>query len=164
MSIDRRAGMTLIELVLAIVIISVGVAGVMAAFSTVVRGSADPLIRKQMLTIADEMMEEIALKPFPVTANVAPAGCARNTYNDVLDYNGYASPANTICDIDGTAIASLSGYSVSVSVVADATLTAITAANAYKITVTVLHTGAPNLKLTGWRTWYSCALPTICPP
>ncbi len=154
--------MTLIELVMAIVIISVGVAGVMAAFATVVRGSADPLIRKQMLTIADEMMEEIALKPFPVSANAAPAVCARNTYNDVLDYNNYTR--NGICDIDGTPIPSLASYSVHVDVVNDATLTAITAANAYKITVTVSRGGAPSVKLVGWRTWYSCALPTICPP
>jgi len=154
--------MTLIELVMAIVIIGVGVAGVMATFSTVVRGSADPLIRKQMLTIADEMMEEIALKPFPVAANAAPAACARNTYNDIFDYNNYTQ--NGICDIDGTAIPALASYSVVVSVVSDATLTAVTAANAAKITVTVSRAGAPNVKLVGWRTWYSCALPTICPP
>jgi len=162
MSIDRRAGMTLIELVVAIVIISVGVAGVMAAFSTVVRGSADPMIRKQMLTIAEEMMEEIALKPFPVTANAAPAFCARNTYNDVFDYNLYDQP--NVCDIDGTPIPALAGYRVQVGVVGNAAaLPPITAANAWRITVTVSR-GVQSVQLVGWRTWFSCALPTVCPP
>jgi len=162
MSIDRRAGMTLIELVMAIVIISVGLAGVMAAFSTVVRGSADPLIRKQMLTIAEEMMEEIALKPFAITAPLPPAGCARNTHNDVFDYNGYNQP--NICDIDGTPIPALVGYSVRVDVVNNAAvLPPITAANAWRITVRVSR-GVQSVQLVGWRTWYSCALPTICPP
>lgn len=153
--------MTLIELVMAIVIISVGVAGLMAAFSTVVRSSADPMIHKQMLAVAEEMLEEIALKPFAISANAAPAVCARNTYNDIFDYNGYSRTG--ICDIDGTPIPALAGYAVNVTVVNAGALPSITAANAARITVTVSH-GAETMQVIGWRTWYSCSLPTICPP
>ena len=161
MSIRRQAGMTLIELVMAIVIISVGLAGVLLAYTTVVGRSADPMIRKQMLAIADETMEEIALKPFAPAANAAPAACARNTYNDIFDYNGYT--ATGICDIDGVPIAGLTGYSVGVSVVADATLPSVTSANAAKITVTASNTTTTEtIQLTGWRTWYACE--TACPP
>lgn len=147
-----QAGMTLIELIVAIVIISVGLAGVLSVFQNVVKSSADPMIRKQMLAIAEEMMEEVTLKPYAADPNAAPAACARNTYNDIGDYNGYGSTG--ICDLEGVAISGLGGYSVSVSVAAEADL--ITAGvKARRINVTVTH-GAESLSLVGWRTdWAS---------
>ncbi len=153
MSTERQRGMTLIELTIAIVIISVGLAGVLLAFSTAVKSSADPLVRKQMLSIAEEMIEEIALKPYTVAANVAPAACARDTYNDIVDYNVYSATA--VCDIDGTALPALADYSVAVTVTSD-TLGSLTA---MKITVTVTASaakGGESLQLIGWRTdWAS---------
>lgn len=142
-----QRGFTLIEMVLAIVVLGVGLAGVLIAFSTVTRGSADPVVAQQMLAIAEEMMEEIQLKPYAVAANAAPAACARNTWNDVLDYNGYAT-SGQICTIDGTAIPSLAGYSVQVTVVA-ATLAGVGAARRIDVTVT---RGTSSFTLTGWRT------------
>ena len=57
-------GMTMIELVVAIVILGVGISGMMLAFSTVAGGSANPIVLRQMQAIADEMVAEIALKPY----------------------------------------------------------------------------------------------------
>lgn len=145
----RQSGMTLVELIVAIVIVSVGLAGVLSVFQMVVRGSADPMVRKQMLAIGEGMMEEIALKPYAGSA-LTPAGCARNTFADVDDYNGYSSTG--ICDIDGTAIAALAGYNVAVAVVVDA-LGGVAAAQ--RITVTVSH-GADSLALVSWRTDWAC--------
>ncbi len=147
---NRSRGMTLIELVLTIVVIGVGLAGMLAAFSQAVRGSADPMVRKQMLAIAEEMMEEIVFKPYVPVANAAPATCARNTYNDIVDYNGY-STAN-ICDIDGNAIPSLTGYGIASIIISDTTLSGIAAK---KIVVTVTSSGE-SLSLTSYRTdWAS---------
>jgi MSHA pilin protein MshD len=146
----RQRGMTLIEMVLAIVVVSVGLAGVLLAFSTVTRGSTDPLVTQQMLSIAEEMLEEIELKPYAVAANSAPASCARNTYNNLLDYNGYAT-SGQICNIDGTPIPSLAGYSVQV-VVQPAALAGVAAA--VRIDVTVIR-GTNRLTLSGWRTDYA---------
>lgn len=143
---DRLRGLTLVEMVLAIVILSVGLAGVMLAFSTVTRASADPVVAQQMLAIAEEMLEEIELKPYAVAANAAPAACARNTFNDVLDYDGYTA-ASGVCTIDGVAIASLATYAVQVRV-QTGTLAGVGAAQ--RIDVTVTH-GSDSLTLTGWR-------------
>ena len=142
----RSRGFTLPEALLAIVVIGVGLTGVLAAFGSVTRNSADPVVHKQMVAVAQELMEEIVLKPFAVAAHTAPAGCARDTYNDVRDYNGYSRTG--MCTVDGVAIPALAGMQVSTSV---ATGTLGSLAGALKITVTVQHSGQ-TLQLVGWRT------------
>ena len=134
---------------MAIIVIGVGLAGLLLAFGTVARGSADPVLRKQLLAIAQDLMEEIALKPYAVAANAAPAGCARDTFNDIADYNGYS--ATGICTVDGVVIAALANYSVAVSV-ASGTLFGVAATKS--ITVTVSNSGE-SLSLVGWRTDYA---------
>ena len=145
----RQRGFTLPEAILAIVVLGVGLAGVLLAFSTVGRNSADPVLRKQAAAIAQELMEEITLKPYTAAANTAPAGCARDTSNDISDYHGYSSTG--ICTVDGVAIAALAKFNLSVSVAAG-TLSGVAAAR--KITVTVTQ-GGESLALVSWRTDYA---------
>jgi MSHA pilin protein MshD len=134
------------EAVVAIVVIGVALAGVLMAVRESVRGSASPVVQRQLLAIAQQFMEEVQLQPYAVAANDAAAGCARDTYNDLLDYHGYSSSG--ICTVDGTAIALLAGYAVSITVSAG-TLGGVAAAR--RITVTVTR-GTETLTLTGWRT------------
>lgn len=60
----RQRGISLIELIMFIVIVSVALAGILLVMNTVTRGSADPLIHKQALAIAESMLEEVELMPF----------------------------------------------------------------------------------------------------
>lgn len=145
----RRRGFTLPEALLAIVVIGVGLSGVLAAFRSVTRNSADPVVQKQLIAVAQELMEEIQLKPFAVAANTAPAGCARDTFNDVRDYDGLARTG--ICTVDGVAIPALAQFQVNASVAAG-TLGGVT--QALKITITVQQ-GTQTLTLVGWRTDYA---------
>lgn len=78
----RQRGISLIELIMFIVIVSVALAGILLVMNTVTRGSADPLIHKQALAIAESMLEEVELMPF--------------TFCDPDD--GAASTANAIGD------------------------------------------------------------------
>ncbi len=145
-----QRGFTIIEMVVAIVVIGVGVAGLLSAFSISVRNSADPMQVKQRQVVADEIMEEILLKPYSSTATSASVGCARNQFYDVAAYNGYTTTGK-VCDVDGVAIAALNGYSLKVDVVT-ATLNGVAAAR--KITVTVSR-GSDTHVLVGWRTDYA---------
>lgn len=67
MCIDRRrgqAGLTLIELIVFIVVVSLGLAGVLSVLNITVLKSADPLVSKQALAVADALLEEIMLKDY----------------------------------------------------------------------------------------------------
>ena len=61
-------GFTLVEMLIAIVVIGVGLAGVLVAFNTSVRASADPLLQRQMLAIAEGLLEEALSRPFTAQA------------------------------------------------------------------------------------------------
>jgi MSHA pilin protein MshD len=90
----RSRGVTLVELIVFMVIVGVALAGLFAAFNTMTRGSIDPQVRKQMLAIAESLMDEVALMPLtycdPDDANAVTAtgptvdgpggpGCATNS-------------------------------------------------------------------------------------
>jgi len=62
----RQRGLTLIELVMFIVIVGAAVAGIIGMIAMSTRSSADPLIHKQALAIAEAMLEEIRLQPFTI--------------------------------------------------------------------------------------------------
>jgi MSHA pilin protein MshD len=147
---QRQRGFTLLEMVIAIVVLGVGLAGVLAAFATVGRGSADAAIAQQMLAIAEEMLEEVQLKPYTAAANTARADCERVNFNDTLDYDGYAT-SGRICTIGGNPIPSLAGYSVQVSVQA-ASLAGVGAARRISV---IVSRGSDSVTLVGWRTDYA---------
>jgi len=139
----RQRGISLIELIMFIVIVSISLAGILLVMNKVTRHGADPLPRKQALAIAESLLEEIQLMPMtycdPNDANAATAtstaGCANpqdsedvtvgpappgetrgsttNPFDNVADYGGYSE--NGIKDILGNPIAGLGSYSASVA-------------------------------------------------
>jgi MSHA pilin protein MshD len=89
MCTSRRArGLTLLEVVVFIVVLGVGFAGMLMLYNQVTRSSVDPLVRKQALAVAQSLIEEIELMPFTYcdpddanvrtaqSATVGPNGCA----------------------------------------------------------------------------------------
>ncbi len=145
-----QMGFSLVEALVAIVVIGVALAGVIGVFSHGARAAAEPVVRKQLVALTEELMDEVQLKPYAPASNTAPAGCARNTFNDVSDYNGYPS-SGQVCDIDGNAIAALSAYRIGITV-ATTTLGGITEAKL--ITVTASR-GSEAIVLQGWRTHFA---------
>lgn len=172
-------GFTLIELVMFIVIVGAALAGVLSAFSTTVRSSADPMIRKQMVAIAEALMSEITLHPFtycdPNDTNVLFANaadtlagdCATTVegvgaeggetrisvltpFDNVSDYHSPVAAAAT--DVLGGAV--LAGYNSSISITevggGGGSLAGLPAGAVLQIVVTVSH-GADNVVLTGYR-------------
>ncbi|RZI43054.1 type II secretion system protein [Herbaspirillum sp. HC18] len=60
----RQSGISLIELVMFIVIISVALAGILSVLNVTSRHSADPQQRKQALAIAEALLEEVRSAQF----------------------------------------------------------------------------------------------------
>lgn len=167
----RQSGLTLVELIVFIVIVSVGLAGILATYTTVVRGSADPMVRKQALAIAESLLLEIEQQPFtwcdPDDANVttatSAAGCAggtlpesrgdnANPFDNVADYAGYLAPA---ADILGGNL--VDGYAVTVAITQAggvAPFAGFPADAALRIAVTVTGRGE-TVTLVGFRTRYA---------
>ncbi len=138
----NQRGTTLIELIMFIVIVGAALAGILQVMNLTTGHSADAMLRKQSLAIAESLLEEIELMPFtycdPNDANAASAGstagCASmsqdvitgptpststrgsltNPFNNVADYSNYQMTG--ITDVTGAAIAGLSGYKASVNI------------------------------------------------
>lgn len=154
----RERGASLIELVISIVLIGVGLAGVLIYFTTAVRGSGDPLAGKQALAVAESMLEEVMLRDFanPSGGFTGAASQAnRAQFDDVSDYNGFATTSVYAIDDAGSAAAILANYAVSVTVTANAgTDLGLPAAEAKKITVSVSPPSGQGASLTAYRANY----------
>ncbi len=175
---SRANGFSLVELLVAIVVISVAVVGVLLAFDYASSRSADAMLRRQALAIAQSLLKEVEQMPFTfcdpddpaVSIATAPADCAVpealgpeagetrysavTPFDNVNDYNGFNM--NGVLDITGTPIGGLQGYSASVAV-ANVVLNGVPA---LQITVTAVATGAPDTAVTmeGYRTQYAPTL------
>jgi MSHA pilin protein MshD len=140
-------GFTLIELIVFIVIVSAGLAGILAVMNTVVKSSGDPMLQKQAIAVAESLLEEILLKNYsnPVGRY---SGTSRDQFDDVGDYANY-STSGGIVDASGVPIAGLESYNVqpAVTVVSSSDLNGVAA---FKVTVSV--TGPAGVaSLSGYR-------------
>lgn len=63
-TLARQRGISFVELIIFMVIIGVGLAGILNAMNLSTRLSADPLVRKQALMLAEGLMEEVQLARF----------------------------------------------------------------------------------------------------
>ncbi|MFL6709161.1 MAG: type II secretion system protein [Massilia sp.] len=138
----RQRGVTLVELVLFIVVVSVAVAGILQVLQSSTAASADPLRRKQALMIAEALLEEVQLAQYTFCDPASPdASTATSTaactiperfgqesagsrpYDNV---NDYAAAANTpiaafnaggvLADANGVPMA-VNGYSASLTLI-----------------------------------------------
>jgi MSHA pilin protein MshD len=133
----RERGMTLIELIMAIVVIGICVASVLALLSTIAVRSASALNRTQATSIASSYLEIILAQP----------------YNNIAAYNGIDRPGPL--DEDGAPVAGLERYRVQVTA-GTATLGAgADAAQAMRVDVTVTDPTGVATSITGYRTNYS---------
>jgi MSHA pilin protein MshD len=172
-----QRGLTLIELIVFIVIVSTALAGILSVLSLTSRSSADPMIRKQMLAIAEGLLDEVAAQPFTwcdpddpaaATAMVAAtcatpeaigpeAGEARGgavtPFDNVNDYNALAGITT---DITGGAMPP--GYTAAIAVAPGAlgpVASAVPAAASLLITVTVTHVAGEAITVEAYRTRYA---------
>lgn len=183
MSTDQR-GLSLIELLVFIVVVGIAVTGVLSVYSLNARSSADPMVQKQVLAIAESLLEEVLAKPYTYcdpddtnvetaqNASVGPLGCAATPeamgpeagetrysnltpFDNVNDYSGFP-PMAGIVDLNGNPVPGLGGYTATVQVQPPPVpLPGIPAGETLLVTVTVTGPGNQGVSLSGYRTRYA---------
>ena len=172
-------GISLIELLVFIVVVGVAVTGVLSVYSQSARSSADPMVRKQAVAIAESLLEEVLAKPYtycdPDDANAetaaSSADCATTPeipgpenasesryadltpFDNVNDYDGFSMAG--IVDLSGNAVAGLDGYSATIQVQPAGAFNGVPAGETLLVTVTVTGPGNHSVSLSGYRTRYA---------
>lgn len=154
-----QQGMTLIELITSIVILSVSLVAIIGVYSNSSANSATPMARIQANFIANAYLEEIMLRAYtdPLTAPLADSGSceagetSRALYDDVNDYN-CVNDTNGAIDQNGNAVTGLGAYNVDINV----TGTTLNGAVAQKIDVIVTRDNLDsiNILLSAYRVNY----------
>ena len=153
-----QCGFSLIEMVIAIIVLSIALTGTMMVMDTTLRSSADPMIRHQAIVIAETYMEEIFLQMNidpdldQVSGAVCPtAEASRDLYDNICDYDGLSDSGAT--DQTGASITGLDAYTINVDVNVSATLnTLTTSAQVLRIDIEVSHPSLASLSVSAYRT------------
>lgn len=161
MTRSRQRGFTLIELIIFIVVVSAGLAGILSVMNTVVKSSADPMVRKQAMALADSILEEVLLHAYCDldTANPTPPACvthvvkpvvagARSTFDNVDDFKGRT--ASEIATLFADSLVQVPGYTIAIAVADPANLGGVLMK---QVTVTVSR-GTESIAMTGYRANY----------
>jgi len=126
-SFRGQRGVTLVELIITIVIISIALAGTIIAFSNVVGRSSDTLFQSRSIALAQAYLDEILGQPFDLDTpegGVPPYASAcrvnggdaadRDTFRSVDQYDGLVLSPPELAS--GAISEGYEGYTVSISV------------------------------------------------
>jgi len=153
-----ESGLTLPELILFIVVVSAGLAGVLSVLNLTTARSSDPFPVKQAMAVAEAVIEEISLKNYARPAGgFAGPWTQANRQNfdtvDDFDVSNFTWPSDGIYTQTGsTALPGLVGYKVNqVTVLPPTTLNGVAAK---LITVQVRDPTGAIYQLSAYRTNY----------
>lgn len=144
-----QGGVTLVELLVSIVIVSIAASGVLGVLSMTTAGSADPMIRHQAAAIAEAYLEEILLKPI-VDPDGVDGEAARADFDDLDDYDGLADAGAR--NQFGVAITGLDAYNIAVAVSPTSALPTVPVADALRVDIVVTNGLDISFALSGYRT------------
>ncbi len=143
----RQRGMTLVELVMAIVIIGIAAAALYSAMASLAGRSADPMLRQQSVLLAEAYLEEILAQAY---ADLGAAACnQRLCFDDVLDYHNLDDQPPQ--DARGGVLNQLAGYRVRVSVSTGSLGAGAASVAARYVEVRVSDPTGAELRLGGYR-------------
>jgi MSHA pilin protein MshD len=147
--LNLQQGVTLIELIMSMVIISIAMIGLFNVITLTSEHSADPVVHYQAIAIAESYLDEILLQSY-ADPDGTNSGESRASYDDVSDYNSLSDVG--VHNQQGALIPNLSRYNVAVSVSSPMTLAGGVAAK--KITVSISGQGFQSLALVTYKADY----------
>ena len=153
--LNRQVGITLVETIVSLVILSIAFVSIASVLTGSVSNSATPMVREQAVSLAESYLEMILLHPYLDPTEADSGTCEegsldtdRALYDDTNDFN-CISDTNGARDQLGVLIPGLGGYNIDVNML-DTTLNGATAK---EIDVVVTHDGLSSLTvlLRGYR-------------
>ncbi len=144
---STQRGVTLVELIVALVLAGVVLGSIWSAWTLMGSRSADPLVARQQLAIAQSLLREIELQPLPGSATAA-ATPGRTGFASISDYNGLTMSG--ISDAEGQPVPGLENYGASITVAPQA-LEGVPASDGWWVAVQVTGPGGERLQMASWR-------------
>lgn len=145
----RACGATLIELVVALVVVGIALAGTLQVFGASVRAGADSLVTEQGAAVARAYLEEILAKDFAAPP-CPPPEPSRALYDTVCDYQGLDDAGAR--DQQEAVLPGLGAYRVRVTVDGAAVLGGLSPSDVVRVDVRVTLGSVLDTTLSGYRT------------
>ncbi|MEM9173634.1 MAG: type II secretion system protein [Myxococcota bacterium] len=150
----RQSGTSLIELVIAIVVVAISLTGTLLVVDTTTRRSAEPMLERQAISLAAAYLDEALSKAYldPQSGSVCPAPeTRRDLLDNVCDFDGLDERGAR--DPNGNAIAGLEGYRIQLAVDRAAQLGGLSGSSeVLRVDVTVTDGLGRPVRLSGYRT------------
>ncbi|TCS41645.1 prepilin-type N-terminal cleavage/methylation domain-containing protein [Reinekea marinisedimentorum] len=175
----QQRGVTLVEMIIAIVIISIAAVALLQGLGQQTRNNVDPMIQSQAQMLARQYLAEVSTKSFfdpsgdprldpnlseaevnnAISDQSESSNANRALWNNLYEYDGYSS---AIYELNGTTpVSGLSGYSVAIDIDISNGLALGTLSNSATcppvialIEVVVTDPRNQQTKLSGYRTAY----------
>ena len=151
---SKQIGVTLVELIVFIVILSIGLAGILGVMNQTIGASANPMQRKQAMSMAEAILEEVLAKSSTETLPETDLNACSNRalYVGVNDYACFdGAPATAVISgintLGSYPTPVLAGFSATV-VVAPVMISGVAM---LRITVTVAGGIEGPIALSGYR-------------
>lgn len=141
-----QRGVTLVELVVSLALVATLVSGVWAGWALLTQRSADPLVLRQSLAVAESLLAEIQLQP--AEGPTGASGTDRTAFASVADYDGLV--LDGIRDAQGNPIPGLEAYRAELSVQPRA-VQGVPSSHGWWIDVRVTGPTGGDIRLAGWR-------------
>ena len=158
---SRQNGFTLIEMVVFLVVVSLGLAALMAAYNQSVTNSVDPIVRTKLPELAQSQLDAVMARKYAEetpTGAIPACGSAETgapaTCSFGLDSGESLSDPTTLDDVDdfNNYSATVNGYTATVTVVSAGTeLGLADNSHARRISVTATAPGGEAITLSGYR-------------
>jgi MSHA pilin protein MshD len=98
----KQRGISLIELIMFIVIMSIGLTGSMLAINQMTQSNPNTLLRKEVVTVAESLLEQIEAQPFSNITNATMV----TLINNALPASGVTG-ASAVLSLGGTSAVSI---------------------------------------------------------
>lgn len=153
----RYSGVTLLELIVFMVVISVALGAMLSAYQYSVSQSVTPAVRQQMMELAQSRLDDVMARRFDENTPIGgvPAcdgSVGAPSCSATLGSDGVEAVADDVDDYHNVTITPLSGYSVTTTVVEAGTAIGLSANDrAKRVQVSVSGPNGLDFSLSAYR-------------